>query len=123
MDLGRALVTKGVSQLVLSCLFCRGPSRVVIQGYCCVYITEENRLCTAVACANEFSGRKIIKILEKNPNKDPSKYDEEDIPHMRKVVAYNKRHLAQESSAKQNPDSKVSLSLIGHSLATRCISS
>ena len=37
------------------------------------------------------SGRKIIQILEKNPKKDPSKYDEEDIEHMRKVVAYNKR--------------------------------
>lgn len=33
------------------------------------------------------SGRKIIAILEKNPNKDPSKYDDEDIDHMRRVVA------------------------------------
>ena len=58
-----------------------------------------------------LSGRKIIKILEKNPKKDPSKYDEEDIQHMRKVVSYNKRHLAQEQSAKQNPDSKSAKSL------------
>ena len=36
------------------------------------------------------SGRKIVAILEKNPKRDPSKYDEEDIPHMRKVVAYSK---------------------------------
>ncbi|KAH0393346.1 hypothetical protein KCU89_g12508, partial [Aureobasidium melanogenum] len=34
------------------------------------------------------SGRKIIEILEKNPKKDPSKYDEDDISHMRKVAAY-----------------------------------
>lgn len=35
----------------------------------------------------KYSGRKIIAILEKNPKKDPSKYDEEDIQHMRRVVA------------------------------------
>jgi len=57
------------------------------------------------------SGRKIIEILEKNPNKDPSKYDEEDIQHMRKVVAYNKRHLAQEGKAKQDTNSKSYKSL------------
>lgn len=58
------------------------------------------------------SGRKIIKILEKNPDRDPSKYDEEeDIPTMRRVVAYCKRHLAQEQTAKQNPDSKSAKSL------------
>ncbi|TKX23439.1 hypothetical protein C1H76_4507 [Elsinoe australis] len=57
------------------------------------------------------SGRKIIEILKKNPKKDPKKYDEDDIPHMRKVVAYNKRHLAQEGSAKKNPDSKSAKSL------------
>ncbi|KAI7165297.1 hypothetical protein KC349_g69 [Hortaea werneckii] len=52
------------------------------------------------------SGRKIIAILEKNPKKDPSKYDDEDLQHMRKVVSYNKRHLAQEGKAKQDPDSR-----------------
>jgi len=57
------------------------------------------------------SGRKIIKILEKNPKKDPKKYEEDDIQHMRKVVSYNKRHLAQEESAKKNPDSKSAKSL------------
>ncbi|KEQ86165.1 hypothetical protein M438DRAFT_344552 [Aureobasidium pullulans EXF-150] len=57
------------------------------------------------------SGRKIIEILEKNPNKDPSKYEEDDISHMRKVVAYNKRHLAQEGKAKQDPESKSAKSL------------
>ncbi|KAH0369700.1 hypothetical protein KCU65_g3122, partial [Aureobasidium melanogenum] len=56
------------------------------------------------------SGRKIIEILEKNPKKDPSKYDEDDISHMRKVVAYNKRHLAQESHI-QDPNSKSAKSL------------
>ena len=51
-------------------------------------------------------------VLEKNPKKDPKKYDEDDdIPHMRKVVSYCKRHLAQESTAKQNPDSKSCKSL------------
>lgn len=57
------------------------------------------------------SGRKIIAILEKNPKKDPDGYEQDDIDHMRKVVAYNKRHLAQEQSAKQNPDSKAYKSL------------
>lgn len=52
------------------------------------------------------SGRKIIQILEKNPNKDSSKHDEEDIQDMRKVVSYNKRHLAQEGKAKQDPQSR-----------------
>ncbi|ROT38964.1 DNA-binding protein [Sodiomyces alkalinus F11] len=45
------------------------------------------------------SGRKIVEILEANPEKDPEKYTEEQIAHMRKVVSYCKRHLAQESSA------------------------
>ncbi|KAI9720006.1 MAG: hypothetical protein M1812_003131 [Candelaria pacifica] len=57
------------------------------------------------------SGRKIVEILEKNPDKDPEKYDQEDIDHMRKVVAYNKRHLAQEETAKQNTESKSYKSL------------
>jgi hypothetical protein len=57
------------------------------------------------------SGRKIMDILRKNPDRDPSKYDEEDVAHMRKVVSYNKRHLAQEETAKQNPDSKSYASL------------
>ncbi|KAJ9646614.1 hypothetical protein H2199_002663 [Coniosporium tulheliwenetii] len=57
------------------------------------------------------SGRKIIKILEKNPNKDPDSYDEEDIAHMRKVVAYCKRHLAQEEKAKRDTNSKSYKSL------------
>ncbi|KAF2088141.1 hypothetical protein K490DRAFT_56156 [Saccharata proteae CBS 121410] len=57
------------------------------------------------------SGRKIIKILEKNPKKDPEKYEDEDIDHMRKVVAYCKRHLAQEEKAKKDTDSKSYKSL------------
>ena len=60
---------------------------------------------------HDFSGRKIVEILKKNPKKEPEKYDEDDIPHMRKVVAYCKRHLAQEGTAKQNPDSKSAKSL------------
>ena len=37
------------------------------------------------------SGKKIIKIL----NKDKSKYKKKDFKHMKKVVAYVHRHLAQ----------------------------
>jgi hypothetical protein len=33
-------------------------------------------------------------------------YDEEDIAHMRKVVSYCKRHLAQEEKAKMDTGSK-----------------
>lgn len=47
------------------------------------------------------SGRKIVEILKKNPKKDASKYDEDDLEHMRKVVSYCKRHLAQESKMKE----------------------
>ncbi|KIV90467.1 hypothetical protein PV10_07773 [Exophiala mesophila] len=57
------------------------------------------------------SGRKIIAILQKNPKKDPSKYDQDDIAHMRKVAAYNKRHLAQEEKAKQDTESNSYKSL------------
>ncbi|KAL9622645.1 MAG: hypothetical protein Q9160_002955 [Pyrenula sp. 1 TL-2023] len=54
------------------------------------------------------SGRKIIEILKKNPEKDPEKYDEDDLAHMRKVTSYLARHLAQEEKAKQDPESKSS---------------
>ncbi|UZJ57327.1 hypothetical protein CBS101457_006647 [Exobasidium rhododendri] len=47
------------------------------------------------------SGRKIVDILKRNPKKDESKYTEEDLAHMRKVVSYCKRHLAQESKMKE----------------------
>ncbi|KAK0615917.1 hypothetical protein B0T17DRAFT_539593 [Bombardia bombarda] len=57
------------------------------------------------------SGRNIVEILRKNPKRDPSKYDEDDIPHMRKVVSYCKRHLAQEEKAKQDTGSKSYKSL------------
>ncbi|KAF7561148.1 hypothetical protein G7046_g2980 [Stylonectria norvegica] len=43
------------------------------------------------------SGRKIVEILKDNPKKDPEKYTEDQIKHMRKVVSYCKRHLAQET--------------------------
>ncbi|KAI0931178.1 hypothetical protein AcW1_001350 [Taiwanofungus camphoratus] len=46
------------------------------------------------------SGHKIIEILKRNPGKDPEKYEEDDIEHMRKVVAYNGRHMAQEDHLK-----------------------
>lgn len=57
------------------------------------------------------SGRKIVEILKKNPKKDPSKYDDDDIDHMRRVAAYCKRHLAGESKAKEDPHSKSAISL------------
>ncbi|KAH7014773.1 hypothetical protein EDB80DRAFT_636538 [Ilyonectria destructans] len=44
------------------------------------------------------SGRKIVEILKANPNKDATNYNEEQIAHMRKVVGYCKRHLAQEAA-------------------------
>ena len=47
------------------------------------------------------SGRKIVDILQRNPKKQEDKYTEEDIQHMRKVVSYCKRHLAQEDKMKQ----------------------
>ncbi|KAG6157390.1 hypothetical protein E4U44_000666 [Claviceps purpurea] len=48
------------------------------------------------------SGRKIVEILKANPQKKPDKYDDDQVEHMRKVVSYCKRHLAQESSANEN---------------------
>ncbi|EPS99400.1 hypothetical protein FOMPIDRAFT_1050677 [Fomitopsis schrenkii] len=68
------------------------------------------------------SGHKIIEILKKNPDKDPEKYDEEDLEHMRKVVSYNARHLAQEDKLKEtktkeeleNTKSTISLKNWGH---------
>lgn len=45
------------------------------------------------------SGRKIVEILKDNPKKEESKYTEDQISHMRKVVAYCKRHLAQEEKS------------------------
>lgn len=61
---------------------------------------------TYVKLIGRRSGRKIIEILKKNPKKDPSKYDDDDLAHMRRVVAYCKRHLAQEEKAKQDHSSK-----------------
>lgn len=47
------------------------------------------------------SGTKIVDILKRNPDKKKDKYTDEDIKHMRKVVSYNKRHLAQEQHLKE----------------------
>ncbi|KAF8481660.1 hypothetical protein DFH94DRAFT_793019 [Russula ochroleuca] len=47
------------------------------------------------------SGRRIVEILRKNPSKKPDAYDEEDMAHIRKVVGYNSRHLAQEDHLKE----------------------
>lgn len=59
----------------------------------------------------KHSGRKIVDILEHNPSKDPEGYSDQDIDHMRRVVSYCKRHLAQEEKAKQDPNSKSHRSL------------
>lgn len=33
------------------------------------------------------SGRQIVEILKRNPDREPDQYGEDDIAHMRKVVA------------------------------------
>ncbi|SPO39298.1 uncharacterized protein PSFLO_04778 [Pseudozyma flocculosa] len=48
------------------------------------------------------SGNKITDILRRNPDKKKDKYTDEDLKHMRKVVSYNKRHLAQEEHLKES---------------------
>lgn len=50
------------------------------------------------------SGHKIVEILKSNPNKDPKKYTDDQIQHMRKVASYCKRHLAQESKGLKEKD-------------------
>ncbi|POS69271.1 hypothetical protein DHEL01_v212336 [Diaporthe helianthi] len=50
------------------------------------------------------SGEKIVEILKANPEKDPEKYTEDQIQHMRKVASYCKRHLAQESGSLEEKD-------------------
>ncbi|EYE97177.1 DUF3140 domain-containing protein [Aspergillus ruber CBS 135680] len=57
------------------------------------------------------SGRRIVDILAHNPDRDPGGYTENDIGHMRKVVAYCKRHLAQEEKAKSDTGSRSYRSL------------
>lgn len=52
-----------------------------------------------------------MEILKKNPDKDSQKYEQDDMDHMRRVVAYCKRHLAQEDRAKRDPGSKSARSL------------
>ncbi|KAI1791005.1 hypothetical protein LXA43DRAFT_459338 [Ganoderma leucocontextum] len=62
---------------------------------------EDPKSATAGTGVGVESGHKIVEILKKNPTKDPEKYGEEDLAHMRKVVGYNKRHLAQEDHLKE----------------------
>ncbi|KAJ5971507.1 uncharacterized protein N7479_001425 [Penicillium vulpinum] len=57
------------------------------------------------------SGRRIVRILEHNPTANPSDYSDQDIDHMRRVVSYCKRHLAQEERAKHDTSSKSYRSL------------
>jgi hypothetical protein len=57
------------------------------------------------------SGRRIVNILEDNPTGNSSGYSDQDIDHMRRVVSYCKRHLAQEERAKQDTNSKSYRSL------------
>ncbi|KAH7915738.1 hypothetical protein BJ138DRAFT_1141177 [Hygrophoropsis aurantiaca] len=68
------------------------------------------------------SGKKIVEILKKNPDKDPSAYEQKDLDHMHKVVGYINRHLAQEGHLKEtktkqelaNTKSTISLKNWGH---------
>ncbi|KAJ9114180.1 hypothetical protein QFC20_001696 [Naganishia adeliensis] len=46
------------------------------------------------------SGKRIVEILRDNPTKDASKYTDEQVDHMRRVVSYCARHLAQEEKMK-----------------------
>lgn len=77
----------------------------------CSPISSHTRASLTPFSLSRSSGRKIIEILKKNPEKDPSKYDEDDVAHMRRVAAYCKRHLAQEEKAKQDTSSKSYKSL------------
>lgn len=52
-----------------------------------------------------------MQILENNPDGDPEGYSNPEIDHMRKVVSYCKRHLAQEAVAKTDTKSKSYRSL------------
>ncbi|KAJ9098186.1 hypothetical protein QFC21_004515 [Naganishia friedmannii] len=47
------------------------------------------------------SGKRIVEILRENPDKDASKYTDEQVDHMRRVVSYCARHLAQEEKMKE----------------------
>ncbi|ODM22478.1 hypothetical protein SI65_00066 [Aspergillus cristatus] len=58
-----------------------------------------------------LSGSRIADILAHNPDRDPGGYTEHDIEHMRKVVSYCKRHLAQEEKAKSDTASRSYRSL------------
>ena len=76
-------------------------------------------LIAARGAGNEISLKRVLTArdlqrspdLENNPRKDPERYTGRDIEHMRRVVAYCKRHLAQEEMAKQNTGSKSYRSL------------
>lgn len=72
---------------------------------------EQNRKNRPHGFTRTGSARKIFGILMKNPDKEPPNYDEDDLGHMRKVVSYCKRHLAQEEKAKQDTNSKSYKSL------------
>ena len=54
---------------------------------------------------NVCSGRQIVDILACNPSRNPAGYTDHDVEHMRRVVSYCKRHLAQEERAKMKPGS------------------
>lgn len=56
-------------------------------------------------------GRRIVRILEHNPTENSSDYSDQDIDHMRRVVSYCKRHLAQEERYKHDTSSKSDYSL------------
>lgn len=41
-----------------------------------------------VEAVGHQSGRHIVEILERNPDRNADKFTEDDLKHMRKVVAY-----------------------------------
>lgn len=43
---------------------------------------------TGEESVGHVSGRKIVEILKANPEKKADQYSDEDVEHMRKVVAY-----------------------------------
>lgn len=85
-------------------------------------IDKLNYLCVVAAKSSKSWGRtrKEIRISKSHYQTGQEsikidycccRYDDEDIQHMRKVVAYCKRHLAQEEKAKKDPNSKSARSL------------
>ncbi|OQD86849.1 hypothetical protein PENSOL_c085G11635 [Penicillium solitum] len=82
----------------------------------CAWLEQEQSLTSgSVGGSGETigheSGRMIVRVLEHNPIENPSDYSDQDIDHMRRVVSYCKRHLAQEERYMHDTSSKSDRSL------------